>query len=178
MSRISTSRYNGFMKPDRIDNILEQWQHESPQLDVSALAVTGRIMRIARLLEKHRESVLADYGLNVWSFDMLATLRRQGPPYQLKPTDLYELLMLSSGAMTNRIDRLEQDGVVVRIRDPEDRRSVSVQLTPKGIELTDTVMPVLFERENQFLEQFTKTETQTLTKLLRRFLLLFDANSR
>ncbi len=166
------------MNHDRIDNILEQWQRESPQLDVSALAVTGRILRIARLLEKHRESVLAEYGLNVWSFDMLATLRRQGAPYQLKPTDLYELLMLSSGAMTNRIDRLEQDGVVVRIRDPEDRRSVSVQLTPKGIELTDTVMPVLFEREKQFLEQFTKTETQTLTKLLRQFLLVLDTNSR
>ncbi len=166
------------MKPDRIDDILEQWQRESPQLDLSVLAVTGRVMRIARLLEKHRESVLVDYGLNVWSFDMLATLRRQGAPYQLKPTDLYELLMLSSGAMTNRIDRLEQDGLVVRIRDPEDRRSVSVQLTPKGIELTDTVIPVLFEREKQFLEQFTKTETQTLTKLLRHFLLVFDTNIR
>ena len=86
--------------------------------------------------------------------------------------------MLSSGAMTNRIDRLEQDGVVVRIRDLEDRRSVSVQLTPKGIELMDTVMPVLFEREKQFLEQFTKTETQTFTKLLRQFLLVFDTNGR
>ncbi|HEY9620509.1 MAG TPA: MarR family transcriptional regulator [Crinalium sp.] len=163
------------MKHDRIDKILEQWQHELPQLDISALAVTGRVMRIARLLEKHRETVLAEYGLNVWSFDVLATLRRQGPPYQLKPTDLYGLLMLSSGAMTNRIDRLEQDGVVVRIRDPDDRRSVSVQLTPEGISLTDRVMPVLFEREKQFLGQFTKTETQALTKLLRQFLLSFDA---
>ena len=166
------------MKHDRIDEILEQWQQESPQLDVSALAVTGRVMRIARLLEKHRETVLAEYGLNVWSFDVLATLRRQGSPYQLKPTDLYGLLMLSSGAMTNRIDRLEEDGVVVRLRDPDDRRSVSVQLTPKGIELMDTVMPVLFEKEKQFLEQFTKTETQTFTKLLRRFLLSFDESDR
>lgn len=172
------SRYNGLMNHDRIDDILEQWQRESPQLDISALAVTGRIMRIARLLEKHRESVLAAYGLNVWSFDMLATLRRQGPPYQLKPTDLYELLMLSSGAMTNRIDRLEKDGIVLRVRDPDDRRSISVQLTPKGIELTDTVMPVLFERENQFLEQFSKTETQTFIKLLRHFLLVFDATGK
>ena len=166
------------MKHDRIDNILEQWQRESPQLDLSALAVTGRVMRIARLLEKHRESVLADYGLTVWSFDMLATLRRQGSPYQLKPTDLYNLLMLSSGAMTNRIDRLEQEGLVARIRDPDDRRSVSVQLTPKGIELTDTVMPVLFERENQFTEQFTKPETQILIKLLHQFLLGLDSNGR
>ncbi|MCA1992764.1 MAG: MarR family transcriptional regulator [Coleofasciculus sp. S288] len=166
------------MTHDRIDEILEQWQRESPQLDVSALAVTGRVMRIARLLEKHRETVLAEYGLNVWSFDVLATLRRQGSPYQLKPTDLYGLLMLSSGAMTNRIDRLEEDGVVVRLRDPDDRRSVIVQLTPKGIELMDTVMPVLFEKEQQFLEQFTKTETQTFTKLLRRFLLSFDESDR
>jgi DNA-binding MarR family transcriptional regulator len=166
------------MTRDRIDEILEQWQRESPQLDVSALAVTGRVMRIARLLEKHRETVLAEYGLNVWSFDVLATLKRQGSPYQLKPTDLYGLLMLSSGAMTNRIDRLEEDGVVVRLRDPDDRRSVIVQLTPKGIELMDTVIPVLFEKEKQFLEQFTKTETQTFTKLLRRFLLSFDESDR
>lgn len=166
------------MKHDRIDEILEQWQRESSQLDVSALAVTGRMMRIARLLEKHRETVLAEYGLNVWSFDVLATLRRQGSPYQLKPTDLYGLLMLSSGAMTNRIDRLEEDGVVVRLRDPDDRRSVIVQLTPKGIELMDTVMPVLFEKEKQFLEQFTTNETQTFTKLLRRFLLSFDESDR
>jgi DNA-binding MarR family transcriptional regulator len=163
------------MTPDRIDEILEQWQQEAPQLDVSALAITGRVLRLARLLEKHRETVLAEFGLNVWSFDMLATLRRQGAPYQLKPTDLYGLLMLSSGAMTNRIDRLEQDGVIIRIRDPNDRRSISVQLTRKGIELTDAVMPVLFEQESQFLEQFTKTETQTLVKLLRRFLLSFQA---
>ncbi len=166
------------MKQDRIDKILEQWQRESPELDVSALAVIGRVLRIARLLEKHRETVLAEYGLNVWSFDVLATLRRQGSPYQLKPTDLYGLLMLSSGAMTNRIDRLEQEGVVIRIRDPEDRRSVSVQLTPKGLELMDRIMPVLFEKENQFLKEFTEIETQTFTELLRRFLLLFDERDK
>jgi DNA-binding MarR family transcriptional regulator len=162
------------MTQDRIDKILQQWEQESPQMKVSALAVTGRMLRIARLLEKHRETVLAEYGLNVWSFDVVTTLRRQGAPYQLKPTDLYDLLMISSGAMTNRIDRLEQEGIVVRIRDPDDRRSVSVQLTPKGIKLTNAVMPILFERERQFLEQFTKAETQTLIKLLRRFLLVFD----
>ena len=162
------------MTQDRIDKILQQWDKESPQMEVSALAVTGRMLRIARLLEKHREALLVEYGLNVWSFDVVATLRRQGAPYQLKPTDLYDLLMISSGAMTNRIDRLEQEGIVVRVRDPNDRRSVSVQLTPKGIELTNTVMPILFEREQQFLEQFTKAETQTLIKLLRRFLLVFD----
>ena len=103
------------MNQDRIDHILEQWQQELPQLDASALAVVGRVLRIARLLEKQRETVLSEYGLSLWSFDVLATLRRQGPPYRLKPTDLYGLLMLSSGAMTNRIDRLEQDGIVERL---------------------------------------------------------------
>ncbi len=163
------------MNYDRIDTILNQWQQEAPGLNVSALAVTGRILRIARLLEKHRETVLAPYGLTVWSFDVVATLRRQGSPYQLKPTDLYDLLMLSSGAMTNRIDRLEQEGIVVRLRDGSDRRSISVQLTPKGIALTDTIMPVLFAAEQQFLEQFTPNESADFVQLLRRLLLVFDA---
>ncbi|MEM6256391.1 MAG: MarR family transcriptional regulator [Cyanobacteria bacterium P01_D01_bin.156] len=158
------------MTQDKIDTILTQWEHESPQLDVSSLAVVGRILQLARLLEKQREGILDDFDLTLWSFDMLATLRRQGPPYQLKPTELYGLLMLSSGAMTNRIDRLEKAGLVTRLRDPDDRRSVTVQLTNKGIEKVDTVMPVLFEQENQLLEDLSKSETKTLITLLRKFL--------
>lgn len=164
------------MKQDYIDQILEQWRQESSQIDVSALAVTGRMLRIARILEKHRETVLAEYGLSVWSFDVLATLKRQGKPYQLKPTDLYDLLMLSSGAMTNRIDRLEQDGIVTRLRDPDDRRSVIVQLTSKGIQLADTVMPVLFKREQKLLTQFKAAEVQSFTALLRKFLVSLEDN--
>ncbi|BAU40808.1 MarR family winged helix-turn-helix transcriptional regulator [Leptolyngbya sp. O-77] len=163
------------MEQDRLDHILRQWQREAPQLNAAPLAVVGRMLRIARLLEKHRETVLADYGLNVWSFDVLATLRRQGPPYQLKPTDLYSLLMLSSGAVTNRIDRLEQDGIVTRLRDPGDRRGVIVQLTDKGIQLSDQVMPVLFEKEQAILVQFaTEQECETLVRLLRQFLLSLE----
>ncbi|MDG2617296.1 MarR family transcriptional regulator [Thermoleptolyngbya sichuanensis A183] len=163
------------MEQDRLDHILMQWQRESPQLNAAPLAVVGRVLRIARLLEKHRETVLAAYGLNVWSFDVLATLRRQGPPYQLKPTDLYSLLMLSSGAVTNRIDRLEQDGIVARLRDPGDRRGVIVQLTDKGIRLSDQVMPVLFEKEQALLAQFaTEQECETLVRLLRQFLVCLE----
>ncbi|MEO0434222.1 MAG: MarR family transcriptional regulator [Cyanobacteria bacterium J06656_5] len=158
------------MTQDKIDKILTQWERESPQLDLSSLAVIGRILQLSRLLEKQRESVLADFDLTLWSFDMLATLRRQGPPYQLKPTELYGLLMLSSGAMTNRIDRLEKAGLVTRLRDPDDRRSVTVQLTNKGLEQVDNVMPVLFEQENQLLENLSKTETKTLISLLKKFL--------
>ncbi|MFM2060384.1 MAG: hypothetical protein RLZZ507_54 [Cyanobacteriota bacterium] len=162
------------MNKDRIDIILEQWQQELPQLDTSAIGIIGRVLRIARLLEKHRESILVDYGLNVWSFDVLATLRRQGQPFCLKPTELYSLLMLSSGAMTNRIDRLEQDEIVTRVRDAEDRRSVMVQLTPKGIQLADTVMPILFEKEKQLLSQFTADELQLFIPMLRKLLMLLE----
>lgn len=170
------SRYNRAMTQDRIDEILTQWQHEAPDLDLSSLAVVGRILRLARLLEKHRETVLADFDLNVWAFDMLATLRRQGPPYQLKPTDLYGLLMLSSGAMTNRIDRLEKEGLVTRLRDPDDRRSVMVQLTSQGMQRVDAVMPVLFERENQLLAALSETETATLVALLKQTLAIVNQN--
>jgi DNA-binding MarR family transcriptional regulator len=158
------------MEQDQIDKILTQWQHEAPQLDVSSLAVVGRILQLARLLEKHREALLADFDLNLWSFDMLATLRRQGPPYQLKPTDLYGLLMLSSGAMTNRIDRLEKEGLVTRLRHPSDRRGIIVQLTEQGIERVEAVMPVLFEQENRLLDDLSQTEAKTLITLLRKFL--------
>lgn len=164
------SRYDVAMAPDRIDEILTQWQQEAPNLEASSLAVIGRILRLARLIEKHRETVLADFGLNLWSFDMLATLRRQGAPCRLKPTELYGLLMLSSGAMTNRIDRLEKDGLVTRLRDPDDRRSVIVQLTAVGIERVDAAMPVLFERESRLLADLSQSETKSLIVLLRKFL--------
>lgn len=165
------------MKPDRIDEILAQWQQQLPQVNTSALSVVGRVLRLARILEKHRETFLAQYNLNVWSFDVLATLRRQGPPYQLKPTELYGLLMLSSGAMTNRIDRMEKDGIVVRIRDSDDRRSVLVQLTPKGLELAERVVPALLEGERELLAQFTAKEEQTLITALRQLLTSLEKDS-
>ncbi|MEO1095041.1 MAG: MarR family transcriptional regulator [Cyanobacteria bacterium J06638_28] len=155
---------------DNIDKILAQWQREAPALDVSSLAVVGRILQLAQLLERHREAVLADFDLALWSFDMLATLRRQGPPYQLKPTALYKYLMLSSGAMTNRIDRLEKEELVTRLRDPDDRRSVIVQLSEAGVERIDTAMPVLFEKERLFLADLNKTETADLVALLQQLL--------
>lgn len=165
------------MTQDRIDKILTQWQQEAPALDLASLAVSGRILRLARLIEKQREAVLADFGLNLWSFDMLATLRRQGAPYRLKPTELYGLLMLSSGAMTNRIDRLEKEGLVTRLRDPEDRRGIQVQLTSQGMERVDAVMPVLFAQENRLLAELSQSETAALIGLLRQFLITLDSEN-
>lgn len=163
------------MESDRIDQILLQWQRELPGLDASSLSVVGRILRMARLLERHRESLLSRHGLSVWSFDVLATLRRQGPPFQLTPTELYGLLMLSSGAMTNRIDRLESEGLVERHRESADRRSVLVRLTTKGQDLVERVLPQLLESERQRLQlAATSEERELLARLLRRQLLTLE----
>ncbi len=163
------------MASDRIDQIQGQWQQASPALDVSPLAVVGRILRIARLLERQREAVLLPHGLSLWSFDVLATLRRQPPPHQLTPTELYGALMLSSGAMTNRIDRLEADGLVERHRETSDRRSVLVRLTDKGVQLVETVLPQILGRERERLEPFTTPEERDLLAgLLRRQLLALE----
>jgi DNA-binding MarR family transcriptional regulator len=164
------------MASDRIDQIQSQWQQASPALDVSSLAVVGRILRIARLLERQREALLVPYGLNIWSFDVLATLRRQPPPHQLTPTELYGALMLSSGAMTNRIDRLEGEGLVERHRETTDRRSVLVRLTARGVQLVETVLPQIVGSERERLEQFTTSEERDLLAgLLRRQLLALES---
>ncbi|MCP9848746.1 MarR family winged helix-turn-helix transcriptional regulator [Cyanobium sp. Morenito 9A2] len=164
------------MASDRIDQSLSQWQQASPALDVSALAVVGRILRLARRLERQREALLAPHGLSLWSFDVLAALRRQPPPHQLTPTELYGALMLSSGAMTNRIDRLEGDGLVERHRETTDRRSVLVRLTARGAQLVETVLPVIVGSERERLEQCTTSEErELLAGLLRRQLLALDA---
>ena len=132
------------MTQDRIDKILAQWRQEAPDLESSSLEVVGRILRLARLIEKHREAVLAGFDLNLWSFDMLATLRRQGSPYRLKPTELYGLLMLSSGTMTNRTDRIIKEGLVTRLRNTADRRGIRMQLTSQGVERVEADMQELF----------------------------------
>jgi len=164
------------MASDHIDQIQGQWQQASPELDVSALAVVGRILRIARLLERQREALLLPHGLSVWSFDVLATLRRQPPPHQLTPTELYGALMLSSGAMTNRIDRLEGDGLVERHRETTDRRSVLVRLTARGLHLVETVLPEILGSERERLDRCTTAEERdVLAGLLRRQLLVLDA---
>jgi DNA-binding MarR family transcriptional regulator len=164
------------MGADRIDQILGQWQQASPQLDASALAVVGRVLRLARLLERHREAVLSPHGLSLWSFDVLATLRRQPPPHQLTPGELHGALMLSSGAMTNRIDRLASEGLVERHRETKDRRSVLVRLTAAGIERVEAVLPQVLEHERQMLERFTTAEERKqLAGLLRDQLLGWEA---
>ena len=114
---------------DGVDVILEQWRRERPELDPSPIGVIGRISRLARELEQRLEAVYRAHGLEPGWHDVLATLRRTGPPYQLRPTDFAGTLMLTSSGTTKRLDRLEQAGLITRAPDPDDRRGTLITLT-------------------------------------------------
>ena len=118
--------------PDAVDHIVAQWQREMPALASENMILFGRLKRCTALLQARLEAVFAEHGLNTASFDVLATLRRAGKPYSLTPTALFESLMVTSGTMTNRLQRLEEKGLIRRLPNPEDARSQLVQLTPQG----------------------------------------------
>lgn len=162
------------MVRDYLDTILEQWATERPDLDASPMGVIGRISRLSRLLERNIDRVFASYGLTRGGFDVLAALRRSGPPYQLTPTELYNSLLISSGATTNRLDRLQERGLVSRLPAPTDRRGVLVALTPKGRRLVDRVTESHLENEHHMLEHLNAAERQQLGQLLRKLLVNID----
>lgn len=139
-------------------------------MDVSPIDVIGRISRLSRLLEKSIEETFASFGLGRGGFDVLAALRRAGEPYRLSPTELYNSLLISSGAMTNRIDRLEEIGLVERTPDPDDRRGVSVGLTPAGKELIDVAVEQHYANERRLLRGLSADEREILSQLLRKLL--------
>lgn len=140
------------IKSDMVDVILEQWQKERPDLDISPMGPIGRIKRCAFLLERQLESKLATFDLNLWEFDMLATLRRSGTPYCLSPTELFSMLMVTSGTMTHRLKRLESRNLIKRISNEQDARSTLVQLTDKGLELINFAVEKHVENEHMILE--------------------------
>jgi len=155
---------------DRIDRILAQWKRERPDLDTRAMGLIGRIQRAAAALRPRLDSTHDLSGLQGDTFDVLAALRRSGPPYQLSPTQLYREMMLTSGAMTNRIDRLEAAGLVVRRPDPDDRRVTLVRLTAKGKTLVDVATSKHVANEARLVSALSSREQQTLSELLRRLL--------
>lgn len=159
---------------DLVDRILEQWHRERPDLDTSPMGVIARISRLSRFLERQVEKVLAEHGMNESQFGVLAALRRAGPPYCLSPTALYNSLLISSGAMTNRLERLTAAGLVKRVPDPKDRRSILVMLTPKGLRAIEEAVRAHTENELRLLEPLTRAERETLSKLLRKLLLNFE----
>ena len=155
---------------DPVDRILEQWGRERPDLDVTPMGIIGRISRMERLIDEQMKAVCSKFNLERWGFDVLASLRRAGRPHQLTPTQLYNSLMLTSGAMTNRIDRLEALGLVARLHDPADRRGVLVSLTKDGLKLVDKVVTAHMAVEETMLTSFSLSDRKKFTELLRTLL--------
>ena len=153
---------------DGVDRIIEQWRAARPDLDSSPIGIVGRVSRLARELEQRLEPVYKAHGLEPGWHDVLATLRRTGPPFQLRPTDLTEALMLTSSGTTKRLDRLEQAGLVAREPDPVDRRGTLITLTPDGRALIDSVTEAHLANERALLSGLDATEQAQLADLLRK----------
>lgn len=163
---------------DYIDRLVEQWNRERPDLDVWPTEIIGRISRAARLFERRMEGVFARHGLHGGRFDVLAALRRAGPPHRLSPTDLYNSLLISSGAMTHRLERLARDQLVHRVPDPHDGRSLLVELTPEGLAAVDAAFEDHLRNEYAMLESLSADERTELGEALRRLLVtLGDSGS-
>lgn len=155
---------------DRIDRTRAEWAGESPDLDTAAMDVMGRILRIEHLAAQRIRHVLRAEGLDPGGFDVLATLRRSGAPYQLTPTALYRELVLTSGAITHRIDTLERAGLVKRGATERDRRSNKIGLTAKGKTMIERAMEAHMKCEQALLESLSRADRKALTGLLRKLL--------
>ena len=154
--------------------LLAAWQRERPDLDVAPLAVLSRVGRLARHVDRARRAAFAEHGLEVFEFDVLAALRRAGPPYELSPGQLLHQTLVGSGTMTNRLDRLEARGLVRRRPDPEDRRGIRVRLTDRGHGLVDAAVTGLLARESTLLAALPTRDRDRLAGLLRTVLLHFE----
>jgi DNA-binding MarR family transcriptional regulator len=146
------------MRRRRVDELVEQWARERPDLDRSSMAVLGRIERLAELLDEIFTPTLARYGLTRGDFDVLATLRRSGKPYQLTPTALSRAMMISSGGTTKRVDRLEERGLLERSPDPNDRRGIVVALTPRGVQVVDEAVAAHVADEQRVLSALDRDD--------------------
>jgi DNA-binding MarR family transcriptional regulator len=160
---------------DEVDGLVAGWQAERPDLDTEPLQVFSRVWRLAKHLDGVRRRAFADHGLEPWGFDVLSALRRQGPPYQLSPGALLRATLVTSGTMTNRIDRLTQAGLVDRLPDPADKRGVLVRLTARGESAVDAALADLLARERELLAGLDPGHRTTLAGLLRVLLAPFDA---
>jgi DNA-binding MarR family transcriptional regulator len=161
-------------QPDAVDAVIEQWRAERPDLDLEAMATFGRLGRLHAHASRSLDAVFARHGLQLGEFDVLAALRRAGPPHVLTPTVLARTLMLSPGGMTNRIDRLEAAGLVERQADPDDRRSSLVALTDRGLTLVDAAVTDHVANEADLLAVLTTSERRALDRALRSLLAQFE----
>ncbi len=165
------------MKPvrDEVDELVDAWRSQRPDLDVEPMQVLSRISRLAKHLDIARRGAFTDHDLETWEFDVLSALRRQGPPFQLTPGALVRATLVTSGTMTNRIDRLEAAGLVRREPDPSDKRGVLVTLTTQGEARVDAALADLLRRERDLLAGLDTTDRKQLADLMRTLLAPFDA---
>lgn len=161
---------------DAVDRIIDQWHQERPDLDVSPMGTIGRIKRSAALLQSKLDEVFTSFDMSGWEFDVLATLRRSGAPYSLAPTTLFSTLMVTSGTMTHRLKGLETRGLVKRLLNPDDARSVLVKLTPKGLALIDRAVKAHVENEHRILASLKPTDLAMLQTQLSKLLAALELN--
>ena len=154
-------------EPDEVDAIVEAWKRERPDVDVSAMQVLSRVSRLARHLDRARKQAFAAHDLETWEFDVLAALRRSGPPYDLSPGRLVAETLVTSGTMTNRVDRLVARGLVERQPDPNDRRGVLVTPHRRGRRSVDAALDELLLHERQILGALDTAEATQLADALR-----------
>jgi DNA-binding MarR family transcriptional regulator len=155
---------------DAIDEILEQWSQERPGMDLWPVSVLGRIVRLSHILEREYKKLFAEHGLEPFEFDVLTTLRRSGEPYELTASALFKASLVTSGAITNRIDRMEAKGLVERVRYPDDRRSISVRLTSQGYAVLEEIFVPYAERGEHMLAILDPQTREQLASSLRLLL--------
>ena len=170
---------NGQMRErDEVDEILEQWSTERPDLNLAPLGVFSRLSRIAKRLERIRARAIGKSNLTAWEFDVLTVLRRSGAPYELSTKTLVQATMVSSGTMTNRIDRMIEHRLVRRLNDPNDGRGVLVQMTSSGLTLVDVAITRISDAEQELLRGLSPSEQLKLSQLLRQLSLDIEDLSR
>jgi len=159
---------------DEVDRLIEAWRRERPDLDVAPMEVLSRVSRLARHLDRARSHAFESHQLESWEFDVLAALRRAGPPYQLSPGRLLKETLVTSGTMTNRVDRLAARGLVERLPDPADRRGVLVLLTDAGRDSVDAAMADLLAHERALLGSISERDQARIARVLRELARPFD----
>jgi DNA-binding MarR family transcriptional regulator len=159
---------------DEVDELSDAWASQRPDLDLGAVAVFSRISRLAKRLDLARREAFTTHGIESWEFDVLAALRRTGEPYELSPGRLLKETLVTSGTMTNRVDRLTARGLVERHPDPDDRRGVIVRLTAEGLRTVDGAFEALLAAEDQLLTTLSARDQKRLADLLRTLLAPFS----
>lgn len=162
------------MNEDHVDRILSQWRRERSDLDVEPMGLLGRLARLSTYLGREVERTFSEFGLSSASFDVLAALRRSGKPYRLSPGDLLGTTMITSGTMTNRIDQLEKAGLVERLTNPEDRRSLLIALTQPGLELVERAVTAHVANQHRLTALLEPEERKELDAIAKKYLAAFE----